>query len=136
MAIGIKATKTTSYTAGLRSFSIPTSSVTADSEVALETNVDAGATNFMRALTVNFTQIVSMGIHSTKAVTIKTNSSSAPDQTFTLIAGQGIVWDTTDLSVTACPITTNLTKVYITNNDSTDSDVLMYFLINQPGVGS
>lgn len=136
MATGINATITKSYKAGLRSFSIPSSSVTADTEVALETTVDVGMTNFMRNITVDYTQIVSMGIHSTKAVTIKTNSSGSPSQTITLIAGQGVVWDINDLTVAACPITTNLTKVYITNDDTAAADVLFYFVLNQPGVGS
>ena len=136
MSTGQTGKITKSFSLGGQSLSIPADSATADTTVKLETTVNDGMTNFHRVLSVDASEIVMMGIHTTKAITIKTNSSSAPDQTFSLLANQGIVWSVNDESVTTCPIDTDITDVYITNASGATADVKMYFLIDQPGVGS
>src|SRR5690349_21639708 len=112
MSTGIVGKITKSFSLGGKSLSIPADSLTKDSVVMLETTVDTGMTNFHRVLAVDASEIAMLGIHSTKAVTIKTNSSGSPDQTFSLAANQGIVWSVNDESVTTCPITTDITDVY------------------------
>ena len=50
-----------------------------------------------------------------RAVTLKTNSTSAPDDTITLVAGQAIVWSLASDLLARCPISADVTKIYITN---------------------
>ena len=55
----------------------------------------------------------SVASQATSDVTVKTNSSSMPDQTFTLKTNKPGVWNS-DMSFDN-PITTNITVIYVTN---------------------
>lgn len=123
---------TKSYTTDAGTISSVIGTKTADTEVGLQTIVDAAAVNFFRTLNVDKTQIVSMAISASKACTIKTNTTTGVD-VFTLADGGAIMWNSGD--ITACPITTTITGLYF-NGGGTDSSVRISFLLNQPGVGS
>lgn len=60
-----------------------------------------------------YAKLKGLVLSSAVACTIKTNSSSAPDETFTLAAGRPIVWMNGDVS--ASPVTADVTSVFITN---------------------
>jgi len=49
----------------------------------------------------------------TRPVTIKTNSSGSPQETFTLAAGEFVVWDSEDPTA-AAPFAGNVTTIYVT----------------------
>lgn len=55
------------------------------------------------------------------ALTVKTNSTSAPDNTLTLASGESIAW--ANGLESSNPFTANLTKIYVTNPGS-DSGTL------------
>ena len=125
------------FSLGGKSMTIKTSTASPDSAVMLDTTVSPGMTNFHRALTVpDYTQVAALGISASKAVTVKINSSSSPDQTLTLNEGQGYVWTKDDANLATNPIPHNITDVYITNAGTADADVHMWFAIDQPGTGS
>ena len=123
---------TKSYTTDAGTISSVIATITADTEVGLQTVVSAAAVNFFRTLNVDKTQIVSMAVSASKACTIHTNTTGGVD-TFVLADGGAIMWNTSD--ITACPITTTITGIYF-NGGGTDSAVRISFLLNQPGVGS
>jgi hypothetical protein len=71
------------------------------------------ATDALVAFTCDFSQLKSLYIKCDQALTIKTNSSGAPAQTITLAANVPYVW--TYGSGITCPITADITALYITN---------------------
>jgi hypothetical protein len=52
-------------------------------------------------------------IYCSRAVTVKVNSATEPDQVITLTDGQAISWATTD-GADSCPFTVDVTKLYLT----------------------
>lgn len=72
----------------------------------------ATATNHDLPLSVTYTDIAYLYFYCDIAVTIKTNSTGSPDQTISLAAGKPLKWATGDAD--ACPITANLTHLYLT----------------------
>ena len=57
----------------------------------------------------------SLCIYSSAAITIKTNSTSDPDDTIAVSAGQVILWTLAQDTLAACPFTVDVTALYITN---------------------
>jgi hypothetical protein len=121
-----------SYKTDSGTLSSTTDIVTADTELGIQTVVDAAASNFFRALAITKAQIVSMAIKVTKACTIKTNSTSG-DDVFDLPDGGAVVWNKNETAT--CPITQDVSGFYF-DGGGADSTVKMSFLIDQPGVGS
>ena len=83
-----------------------------------ESNIDeeftTGTTDGLTAFTLDYSQCkVFYMLASGGALTVKTNSSGAPDQTIALASGVPYVWVAT--SGITCPITTDITALYITN---------------------
>ena len=62
---------------------------------------------------IDQSQVQALLISSTGALTIKTNSSTSPTQTITLVANQPVIWKTGEGS---CPITADVTDIYVTNS--------------------
>ncbi len=58
-----------------------------------------------------------------QAITIKTNSSSMPQETITLAAGQNLVWDLVFDGIGKIPFSGNVTKLFITNSGSSAANV-------------
>lgn len=91
-----------------------TDSVQGDGEVSYDgTIATSGTPNVEVDVAFAFAKVKSMLLYSTTGMTIKTNSTGAPDDTLTLAAGQALVWNTNDPSV--CPFTADVTKLYFTN---------------------
>lgn len=53
-----------------------------------------------------------------QAITIKTNSSSMPQETITLAAGQNVIWDLSFDGSGKIPFAGNVTKLFVTNSGS------------------
>lgn len=104
-----------------------TQSFTGDSELGVNDSVAGSTTNKHYAVAVTKAQIVSMALYSSQAVTIKTNSSTTPQETITLTAGQQIVWFST--STDTCPFSADVTGFYVTNAGSTASSIKFRFLL-------
>lgn len=88
-------------------------SISADGEDNRELSIADGVTNGQVVFHVDVSQLALFHIVSDKAVTVKTNSSGAPQETLTLTANVPLVW------YTGCgytkPFAGDVTTIYITN---------------------
>lgn len=62
-------------------------------------------------LDIDISQLQAFGMRSSVAMTVKTNSSTVPDDTFTLAAGELVLWKTGDTAI----LTLDVTDLYVTN---------------------
>lgn len=107
-----------------------TDALSADTEVGVDDSVAGTTTNKHYVLGVDVSEVQSFAMYSDKAVTVKTNSPSAPDQTIELAAGKMLTWNAnrTDSN----PLTTDITDLYVTNAGGTAAQISFRFLLNQP----
>lgn len=91
-------------------------------EATVDEVITAGGTNVQVNVAIAYPTLKSLYIVSSQAATLKTNSSSAPDNTITLIAAQPYWWH--DTIGTANPLTVNVTKIYVTNGSGTSDATL------------
>lgn len=101
-------------------------SYTGSSVVAVEESVSNGATDLQINIAIDVSAIKSVYIASDKAVTIETNSGSVPDDTLTLVADVPYEWQTDSYS--ACLLTVDVTKVYVTNSSGGTATLQIYCL--------
>jgi hypothetical protein len=99
-------------------------------EYNLEIEDKAIGTDTAQDFTADVSTIVSMAIVSTTAMTLETNSSSAPADTLTLVANKPLIWNTEILATTGatCPLTVDVTSLFITN--AAEGDLSIYILYN------
>ncbi len=103
--------------------------ITGDHREGLDDDVGPSSTDVEFDVVVDVSTIQSMALWSDKDVTIKTNSTVAPGNTITLKAGVMVPWDTKHSE--ACPLTTDVTKFFITNADTVNSaHIKMTFLVD------
>jgi hypothetical protein len=86
---------------------------TSGTEKNVSEAIGASQTDYLVAWTCDYSQLQSLYIYSAVAMTIETNNGSAPGQTITLAAGKPYVWYYG--SGITCPITVDVTALYITN---------------------
>lgn len=86
---------------------------TGTSELAISENYPAGSTNTQFTIAFNYANIQNLELVSSQDMTIKTNSSGSPDNTFSLKANNPLVWSKSG-AYFANPFTANVTKFYIT----------------------
>jgi hypothetical protein len=86
-------------------------------EVNITEPLAAPVTNYLINIAVDVSELSSLLIYSDVACTIKTNSSGSPDNTITVAAGKPVVWYTG--CGLACPLTVDVTKIYVTVGGST-----------------
>ena len=99
-----------------------TESVTGDGQVAYDGSIAASGTNIEIDIAFAFANVKSFVIYSSQAMTVKTNSSTVPDDTLAIAAGGQLVWNTNDVAV--CPFTADVTKLFVTNASSTTAATL------------
>lgn len=92
--------------------------ITTDLESAATVTVAADETNFEIDLTVTLANAKAIGLVADQDCTVKTNSSSTPDDTITLKADQALVWCENDPADTKF-LTEDLTKIYVTTTVET-----------------
>jgi hypothetical protein len=82
------------------------------------------------ALSLDWTSaaLQSVWMSSNQAVTIKTNNTSAPQDTIVLAANQPLAWYTG--SGATSPFSNNVTEVYATNGTNTNAAVNLRILTN------
>ena len=108
-------TQTTTYDDGAVNVSKPMSDAqTAGEEHNIAESIADGQTDLLVAYTLDFSQAKTFVMWPTVAMTIKTNSSGTPAQTFVLSAFEPVVWSAGQTAVTN-PITTDITALYVTN---------------------
>lgn len=102
-----------------------------NNEVNFDQTVNHSVTNGEYDVLLTAAKLKSISFYSDFAVTIKTNSSSSPQETITLAAGQNRVWDLSFDGAGAIPIAGDVTKLFITNaSGSNDAHVQMRALQN------
>src|SRR4051794_14495136 len=67
--------------------------VAGPTEINYDGTIAANTTNHEVDLVFTHAAILSINIYATSAVTIKSNSTSAPDNTVTMATGQQIIWN-------------------------------------------
>ncbi len=97
----------------------------ADAEGNLTDVALAGATKQIN-LTVDVSQVKSFFVEADQDVTLKTNSSSSPSQTFTLVAKKALSWNLDRHD--ANPLTVDITALYFVNAGTVDANIKGSFL--------
>ena len=97
--------------------------VTVVGELATEANVavNGNATNQEEGIAFPYATLREVYIKSDRTLTLKTNSSSAPDDTITITAGVPLVWHYQ--SGLANPFTADVTSIFLTNAGATAANV-------------
>ncbi len=106
-----------------------TDSYTDDFEVQLDHATAASTTNEEIDFAITYANVKCMLMYSDQTVTVKSNSTGAPGDTFTLTAAKALVWNTDRHE--SCPITSNITKVYVTNTNTSAANLKFRFLLDQ-----
>jgi hypothetical protein len=88
-------------------------SANADLRGGFEKEIADGAANQLISVSVVEGTLVAFALSSTQEVTVKTNSSSSPQETFTLKPGEPVTWINGE--TTGKPIAGNVTSLYVTN---------------------
>lgn len=107
------------------------SGVTADATGTVGTQVDIsiadGVTNQALALAIDISEVESIFLYTDGTLTVKTNSSSVPDQTLTFSANKPLAW--VRGMPNTLPITVDVTTLYLTN--ASGAAVALRGFINQ-----
>lgn len=101
-------------TASSESSSISSSyTETGTTEISIDQSFSASTTDSLVSLSFTTSNIQSIELVSTQAMTIQTNSGSTPDNTITLVANVPFQWSRTP-GYFSNPFTANVTAFYIT----------------------
>lgn len=117
------------YSTAAGTISSVVSSYTNSVEIGLDDTVPASTTNKEFDVPVTVANIKAMCMTCDKAVTVKTNSSTTPQETISLTAGQSLIWaiDHTE----TIPFAGNLTKFFVTNAGSADARFRFFTVLDQ-----
>lgn len=106
-----------------------TEDISSDGSVTLDVTVPASTTNQAAALAITTSKLRSFFLISSQAVTIKTNSTSSPSNTWTMVANVPFVWSA-DAAYFTNPVSANITTLYITNSGTTSARVRLRAGVN------
>lgn len=109
----------TTFNNGTTLFSVQ-DSVTVAAQVTIEETIANGGTNVEVTVAVDATNMKSFALVSDQDVTVKTNSSSTPDDTFTLKANKPIVWTE---NMPNNPLSADITSIFVTNSSGASATV-------------
>lgn len=84
-------------------------------EVSFDDYLSAGITNYDVAISVTEATLQSLVISSDTEVTIKTNSTTVPDDTWVICPGRPLDWGAS-VGLFANPVTADITHLYITTS--------------------
>jgi hypothetical protein len=104
------------------------STIEAEEELAIEIAVPGSTTNQQILIAFTIAALKSLFVSADGALTLKTNSSGSPADTFTLDADSGIDWD--NQSQLDNPIGTNVTTMYVTNGGADPVNLKIYALVD------
>lgn len=99
-----------------------TASATGNEATVVSVTVPASTTHQLYSLAMPTADLKSVFLYTDGALTVKTNSTSAPDQTLTFAADYPLAWASGMPNTN--PITTAVTQVYLTNASTTAAVVL------------
>jgi hypothetical protein len=110
-----------------------TQSFTGDAEIQYKGAIAANTTDGRITLAVTKANIRSMVIYCDQDCTIKTNSSTTPQETISVSAKVMVDWNTS--STASCPYSGNITDLYVTvGNTSAAANLLVTHLVDQTPV--
>lgn len=122
-------TLTQSYATNVGTVASATLTFTGDAEDDLDVAVPANSTNQLYSWAVTKTAMVAILLLCDQAVTIKTNSSSVPQDTINLAANTPVIWYST--SGATAPFSGNVTALYITNSQAVAANLKIRCLANE-----
>lgn len=105
-----------------------TATITADGEEVRELTIPAATTNQQILIAFTTAALKSVFIKASGPCTLKTNSSGAPDDTFSLDSDSGVVWHNQMQSDN--PFGTNVTTMYVTTPSGDDVTLSIYALVD------
>jgi hypothetical protein len=108
-----------------------THTYTDDSEIGLDGVVAAGATNKEFDVAFTLTKVISLVLFSDQALTLKTNSTSSPQDTIAIAAGKEIIFTFDGQAGGADPFAGNITKFYFSNAGTKDANVKFRALLHE-----
>lgn len=101
---------------------------TADAAQEIDTTIPASSTDYPLAVgTIERAKVKSFALWFSTDVTLKTNSTGSPAETWTLKANDVFVWNANH--PIAIPFSADLTEIYITNS-TTATQAKLYFLMS------
>ncbi len=106
-------------------------SITGDAEAGVEATLAVGATNQLFTVAITRSQILSICLFASTSMTVKTNSSSTPQDTISIAAGGQVVYEGAGASGAVNPFSGNITALYVTNNDPKAGNFKLRVLLNQ-----
>lgn len=106
-----------------------TESISADGSTTLDVTVAGSTTNEAHAFSLDKTKLQSWYLVSSQNVTIKTNSTGSPGNTWNLIANVPFVWSAS-AAYFSNPVSANITTLYITNSGTTSARVRLRAGVN------
>jgi hypothetical protein len=120
---------TQSLTGGTATVSGGSRTFTGSGVLAVDETIANGASNVQVAFAVTLTLIKAIAIKASRAVTIKTNDSTTPDDTITLAAGQALFWGN-DEDTGRLPFTVDVTALYVSNASGAAADLDIQCLVD------
>lgn len=140
-------TLTTSYKTEGGSVAVKTETITGDLSINIERkNLTAGATGVqfvvgsiapanIKGIAIGITKSTGQSASANAEATVKTNSASTPDNTFTGLApAKGVAWTVLD-AVNVNPITATLTSFFVDVTGSANIDLAIRILVDStPGL--
>jgi len=101
---------------GSTSLSSTTNTIVEGCDKRNETIVDA-ASEYNVVIGIDVSSLKVFSMKSSQVLTVKTNSSGSPQETFTLVAGRPIVWQEGDAAIFAGDVT----GLYVSNASGNDA---------------
>lgn len=102
--------------------------ITADGEEVRELTIPGATTDQQILIAFTMAALKSVFIKASGPCTLETNSSSAPDDTFSLDSNSGVVWD--NQMLTDNPFTVNVTTMYVTTPSGDPVVLSIYALVD------
>jgi hypothetical protein len=116
----------TTFKSGADSVSVPTETVTASGEAIVDETVAANADGVLHVIHIDVSALKSLMILASKAMTLKSNSDSDPDDTLTLAANQLLRW--TSNSGLECPLSADVTSGFYVDNGAAEGTLKIFAL--------
>lgn len=86
-------------------------------------SIDAEQTNKAVVWACDYSALKALLVKVSAACVIKTNSTSDPDDTFTFSAAGSIVWHNKMPAEVVCPLTADVTVLYVTNTPAVTIEI-------------
>lgn len=94
---------------------------TAGLEKNLSESIPDSSTDLLVAFTLDYSQCKTFVMWADQDITVETNNGSTPDDTFSLTAGIPVAWSAGQAAT--CPITTDITALYVTNSSGSAANL-------------